>query len=97
MLGPTITCVLAATVTKETIFVFGPNWSRGSSEAVSGYPGAVQFELDRTWRGDRRSFGCDRQVNSVRGCAGFPGPCDLTPTPHRRHRRGEAHTVSEQR
>ena len=38
--------------------------------------------------GSGRSLGRDRQVNSVRGCAGLPGPCDLTATPQRRHRTG---------
>ena len=38
--------------------------------------------------GSGRSLGHDRQVNEVRGCAGLPGPCDLTPTPQRRHRTG---------
>ena len=38
--------------------------------------------------GPGRSLGRDRQVHSVRGCAGLPGPCDLTPTPQRRHRTG---------
>ena len=38
--------------------------------------------------GSGRSLGRDRHVNSVRGCAGLPGPCDLTPTPPRRHRTG---------
>ena len=37
--------------------------------------------------GSGRSLGRDRQVKSVRGCAGLPGPCDLTPTPQRRHLR----------
>ena len=36
--------------------------------------------------GSGRSLGRDRQVHSVRGCAGLPGPCYLTPTPPRRHR-----------
>ena len=36
--------------------------------------------------GSGRSLGQDHQVNEVRGCAGLPGPCDLTPTPPRRHR-----------
>ena len=31
--------------------------------------------------GSGRSLGRDRQVHSVRGCAGLPDPCDLTPTP----------------
>ena len=38
--------------------------------------------------GSGRSLGHDRQVHSVRGCAGLPGPSDLTPTPQRRHRTG---------
>ena len=38
--------------------------------------------------GSGRSLGRDRPVNSVRGCAGLPGPCDLTATPQRRHRTG---------
>ena len=38
--------------------------------------------------GSGRSLGRDRQVHSVRGCAGLPDPCDLTPTPQRRHRAG---------
>ena len=38
--------------------------------------------------GSGRSLGRDRHVNSVRGCAGLPDPCDLTPTPQRRHRTG---------
>ena len=38
--------------------------------------------------GSGRSLGRDRQVNEVRGCAGLPDPCDLTPTPQRRHRTG---------
>ena len=38
--------------------------------------------------GSGRSLGRDRQVNSVRGCAGLPDPCDLTATPQRRHRTG---------
>ena len=38
--------------------------------------------------GSGRSLGRDRHVNSVRGCAGLPDPCDRTPTPPRRHRTG---------
>ena len=38
--------------------------------------------------GSGRSLGRDRQVSGVRGCAGLPGPCDLTATPQRRHRTG---------
>ena len=38
--------------------------------------------------GSGRSLGRDRQVHTVRGCVGLPGPCDLTPTPRRRHRTG---------
>ena len=36
--------------------------------------------------GSGRSLGRDRQVNTVRGCVGLVGACDLTPTPERRHR-----------
>ena len=38
--------------------------------------------------GSGRSLGRDRQVNVVRGCAGLPDHCDLTPTAERRHRTG---------
>ena len=50
-------------------------------------PGNTAFGAVRTC-GSGRSLGRDRQVKSVRGCAGLPGPCDLTPTPQRRHRTG---------
>ena len=38
--------------------------------------------------GSGRSLGRDRQVNVVRGCAGLPDHCDLTPTAERRHHTG---------
>ena len=50
-------------------------------------PGNTALGAVRTC-GSGRSLGRDRQVKSVRGCAGLPGPCDLTATPQRRHRTG---------
>ena len=38
--------------------------------------------------GSGRSLGRDRQVDVVRGCAGLPDHCDLTPTAERRHHTG---------
>ena len=38
--------------------------------------------------GSGRSLGRDRQVDVVRGCAGLPDHCNLTPTAERRHHTG---------
>ena len=47
--------------------------------------------------GSGRSLGRDRQVDVVRGCAGLPDHCDLTPTAERRHHTGAPRRYSPDR
>ena len=70
---------------KQSGIVHRSPWRGGLDDPRS--PGNTALGAVRKC-GSGRSLGPDRQVNSVRGCAGLPGPCDLTPTPQRRHRTG---------
>ena len=65
-----------------------PRWPRCAAAVELGKRTIVGTRLRPGARATESSLDPIRQVNSVRGYAGLPGPYDLIATPQRRHRTG---------